>query len=374
MILMAWFTRYSADLKQAIAIAAFGLPAAMLSNVVRSGFISSRRTDLILLNRVVEFLVVVPLNLLLLIRGHGLTTLITVVIVGRSAASALGLWMLHRHVTRVLWWSGASFLRALIRPALTFAFGNSLALFGIHMNTIMLSLMAPVVLVGYFTAGMKLIEGMLLVPVLFGQFYMPQIASSLASNRQAGIAPFHQALCRLFGLTIPAGVGVLLFPEFIVNLLFGPDFRETVPVLRILALFYIVCSADAQLSVILRAAGLQDKDLRILAVNPIVNVIVNLALIRSMGANGVAVGLLSGVLCSAALRYRCIARELGSPKWHKVVSALMLWSVLTGMGVVLLAAGLPGWAQVSLYGLLALPIVTRIAGWWPQAVAAGPTR
>ena len=369
MIVVAWVTNYSAEVKQAITIAAFGLPAAMLSNVVRSGFISSRRTDLILLNRVVEFFLVIPVNLVLLIQGYRLTALIVVVVAGRTAASILGLWTLHRRVSQVVWWSDVAFLRTLISPALTFAFGNSLALFGMHMNTIMLSLLAPVAVVGYFTAGMKMIEGMLLIPVLFGQFYMPQIAASLESNRKAGITSFHQPFRLYFALIIPAGVGVFLFSDFVVTLVFGPAFAETAPVLRLLALFYLVCAADAQMSIILRAAGLQDEDLKILAVNPAVNLLTNLALIPSMGGRGVALGLLSGGLCSATLRYRCIVRELGSPRWRTLISTLLLSNLAIGVGIVVLAARLPGWMQVSLYCFLALALLMRTS-WQPHG--AGP--
>jgi O-antigen/teichoic acid export membrane protein len=372
MILIVRLTNYDTELKRAITVAAFSLPAAMLSNVVRSGFISSRRTGLILLTRVVEFLAVVPLSLVLLLQGHRLTTLITVVVAGRSAASLLGLWLLHRQVTPVIWWSGSSFLRALISPAVTFAFGNSLGLIGMHMNTIMLSLLAPVLVVGYFTAGMKLIEGMILVPVLFGQFYMPQIAASLESSRENGIAPFRGPFRLLFAMTIPAGIALLLFPEFIVNVLYGSEFRETVSVLRILAVFYLVYAADAQLSMILRAAGLQDQDVRILAVNPAVNFLVNLALIPSMGGRGVALGLLSGGLCTTALRYRCIAREVGSPEWPGFISPLLLWSVVTGTGILFFGAGLPGWAQLSLYCVLALAMFTKVARGAPPPPGASP--
>ena len=359
MIIIAWFTNYDTEVKQAITMAALSLPAAMLSNVVRSGFISSRRTGLILSSRIVEFLLVVPLNLVLLSQGYGLTALITVVAAGRTAASLLSLWLLHHHVTRVIWWSGRAFLQALIAPAITFALGNSVGLLGMHMNTIMLSLMASVLVVGYFSAGMKLIEGMILVPVLFGQFYMPQIAASLESNRGAGLAPFREPFRLLFAITIPAGIAVLLFAEFVVGVLYGPGFRETVPVLRILAVFYLVYAADAQLSMVLRAGGLQNKDVRILVVNPAVNFLVNLALIPSMGATGVALGLLSGGLCTTVLRYRCVGHELGSPKWPGFISPLLLWSVATGVAIVFLGQALPGWIQVSLYALLALPMLMR---------------
>jgi O-antigen/teichoic acid export membrane protein len=374
MIVVAWLTDYSTELKAALTVGAFSLPAAMLGNVTRSGFISARRTGLIPLIRVFEFLIVMPLNLVLLFQGYGLTTLITVVVIGRTASGLFGLWLLHRYVIRVIWWSNLAFVRELISPALTFAFGNSLGLFGMHMNTIVLSLMASVLVVGHFTAGMKLIEGIILVPVLFGQFYMPQIAASLESSREVGIAPFRGPFRVLFALTIPAGVALFLFPEFIVRLLYGPEFGETAHVLRILALFYPLYAADAQLSMILRAAGLQTKDLRILAVNPAVNLLVNLALIPSLGGRGVAIGLLCGSVCTATLRYRCIARELGSPKWTSFISSLVIWSVVTGAAIVILGARLPAWAQLSLYCLFALVMFTRVAGLWPGAMRADSSR
>ena len=313
MILMAWLTSYEAELKQAIVLAALGLPASMLSNVVRSGLISNRRTGLIAFSRVVEFLIVFPASMVLLVYGYGLRPLIAVLVVGRSASSLLGLWLLHRHVTPVVWWTSGAFLRTLISPAVTFGVANSLGIFGVQMNTIMLSLMAPVAVVAHFTAGMKLIEGLMLAPVLFGQFYMPQIAGSLESNREAGLAPFRAPFRLLFALLVPVGVSVLLFSPLIVSVLFGQEFRDTVPVLRILALFYLVYATDALLSMILKAAGLQEKDLKILVINPVVNVLVNVALIPWMGATGVALGLLSGGLCTVTLRYRCIAAELGNP-------------------------------------------------------------
>ena len=373
MILVAWFTNYDRELKEAITVAAFGLPGAMLANVVRTGFITTRRNGLILLSRVVEFLVAIPLSVVLLLQGYGLITLITLVVVARSGTSLLGLWLLHRYVTPVVWWKSRALVRELISPATTFAVANSLGLFGVHMNTIMLSLMAPVLVVGYFTAGMKLIEGMNLVPVLFGQFYMPQLAASLESRREVGITPFRGQFQLLFALTIPAGVGLLVFSEFIVDLLFGPEFRQTVPVLRILALYYLVYCADAQLSMILKTAGLQGKDLRIQSVNPCVNLLVNLATIPTMGGQGIALGLLSGALCSATLRYRCIARELGSARWPSLISPLVLWSLAAGSGIVFLAAALPSWAQVFLYCLFALAMLTRVAGWWPRPTVAGPS-
>jgi O-antigen/teichoic acid export membrane protein len=373
MMIASWSTNYDIEVKRALIIASFSLPAAMLTNVVRSGLISSRRTGWIVLTRVFEFVVVVPLNVTLILRGHGIQALVAVVVCGRTASSLLALGLLHHYAIPVVWRANRELLRGLIPPAVTFGVGNSLGLVGTHMNTIMLSLMAPLAAVGYFGAGMKLLEGMMLVPVLFGQFYMPQISASLQSHRPAGVAPFGRQFRTLFAITVPAAVGLLFFADFIIAFLFGAAFRPAVPVLRTLSAFYLVQGVDAQMSMILKSAGLQKTDVRILSLNPLANLLVNLALIPALGGVGVALGLLSGSLCSAGLRYRCIVRRLGNPHWPALLSPVLLWSLATGAAIVLLASSLPPWAQFALYCLLALAMFVRVAGLWPLNPPPGPT-
>ena len=64
------------------------------------------------------------------------------------------------------------------------------------------------------------------------------------------------------------------------------------------------------MSVILQAAHRQRDDVRRLAFNPLVNIILNLMLLPALGPIGAAIGRACGVGASATLRYLLIAREL----------------------------------------------------------------
>ena len=359
MMLASRYAGYDGVLQHALAIAALSLPGAMVLNVARSGLIACRRIEFVFATRLFEFLAVLPLNVVLLLRGHGIEVLTMVLVAGRAASSLLGLLLLHRHGFRVVWWPGRAALQTLLSPAKTFAAGNSLGIVGTHLNVIMLSLMAPVTAVGHYGAAYKLIESMNLTTVLFGQFYMPKIAHSLAAQRAHGLEPFRMPFGLLFAVTMPVGVGLVLFPEFIVKLVFGPDFVETITVLRIMGVFYLVYCCDALLSMVLKAAALQRLDLAIMSTNPLLNALVNLALIPQIGAVGAAIGLLSGGLCSAALRYLFATRRIGALGWITLAAPWFALSLAVGGAIVVWGVSLSPWAQVLLYGLFVMAMV----GW-----------
>ena len=367
MVVASRYVGYDATLQHALAIAALSLPGAMVLNVARSGLIACRRIEFVFATRLFEFLAVLPLNVVLLLRGHGIEMLTTVLVAGRVASSLLGLLLLHRHAFRVVWWPGRASLRALLAPATTFAAGNSLGLVGTHLNVIMLSLMAPVAAVGHYGAASKLIESLTLATVLFGQFYMPKIAHGFATRQARGLEPFRTPFGLLFAVTMPTGVALILFPEFIVKLLFGSGFVETIWVLRIMGEYYLVCCIDALLSMVLKAAALQRLDLTILLTNPLVNVLVNLALIPQLGAVGAAIGQLAGGLCSAGLRYTFATRRISALGWMTLAAPWAALSLSFGGAIVLWGASFSPWVQILLYGLFVMAMV----GWAARAALAG---
>jgi O-antigen/teichoic acid export membrane protein len=359
MVLASSLAGYDQQMMTALTIAALSLPGAMLLSVARSGFIAHQRVGFVFATRLFEFVLIVPLNLVLLIHGWGIEMLTSVLVTGRAVGALLALYLLHRHAIAVLWWPGWERVKALFPPAVTFATSNSLGIAGIHLNVIMLSLMAPVSAVGIFGAGFKLVEGMMLLTVLFGQFYLPQIANSLHSQRSLGLEPFCTPFRLLFAIMIPIGIGLVVFPDIPVRLIFGAEFEQTIDVLRIMGIFYLVYGLEASLSMILKAATLQRLDLQILVTNPMLNVIVNLALIPLFGALGAAIGQLCGGLCSATIRYVCVTRKISSPGWGRLVAPLLASSVLAG-GIITVSSHLaPDWVRVALYCLAMLVMI----GW-----------
>lgn len=361
MVAVSRVAGYDGTMEHALAIAALSLPGAMILNVARSGLIVGQRIEFVFATRLFEFLVVLPLNVVLLFRGHGIEALTTVLVVGRAASSMLALYLLHRHALRVTWRPSRASLHTLLSPAVTFATSNSLGMAGMHLNVIMLSLMTPVATVGHYGAAYKLIESMTLATVLFGQFYMPRIAHSLAAEPARGLQPFAMPFGLLFAVTMPAGIGLMLFPDIIVSLLFGPNFVETVWVLRVMGVFYLVCCFDALLSLVLKAASLQRLDLAILPTNPLANMLVNLALIPHAGAVGAAIGQLTGGLCTAGLRYTFATRRIGQLRWMALAAPWAIAGLCVGGAIVVWGGSIPAWSRLLLYGVLVMAMVSLAA-------------
>ena len=360
MMLVTRLMHYDPAMETALTVAAFSLPGAMLLNVARSGFIAGRHLEFVLTTRVVEFVLVLPASLVLLFHGAGIVALAVTTVSGRAVGALLGLALLHRCAIPVTWWPGRARVRAVARAALTYGSSNALGLFGTHVNVIMLSVLAPIAQVGYFVAGFKLVESLALVVVLFGQFFMPRIAHSLTHERALALEPFRKVFRLLFVLMAPIGIGLVMFPEFVVGLLYGEGFGPTIDILRLMGVFYLVYCADALLSLILKSAELQALDLRLLVANPTVNVSVNFVLIPVFGAFGAAIGQFSGGLCSLALRYGAVSRRVGSPGWVTLGGPAVLASLVVGAGIASSMAQ-PGLAGVSLYGVIMLGMIAATA-------------
>jgi O-antigen/teichoic acid export membrane protein len=99
--------------------------------------------------------------------------------------------------------------------------------------------------------------------------------------------------------------------------LFGTGFGEAAWVLRILMIYLLIESVDGVMSGILKAAHRQGQDVSCLAFNPLINIMLNVVLLPTLGTIGAAIGRVGGVGVSATLRNRLIARELTEVNWFR---------------------------------------------------------
>ncbi|CAN0485408.1 unnamed protein product, partial [Phaeothamnion confervicola] len=118
-----------------------------------------------------------------------------------------------------------------------------------------------------------------------------------------------------------------------------------------MGVFYLVYCFDALLSMVLKSAALQRLDLAILSTNPLLNVVVNLALIPQLGAVGAAIGQLAGGLCTSTLRYAFANWRVGRPGWMTLAAPWAVLSLSFGAAVMLWGGVVSAWCQLLLYGL-----------------------
>lgn len=102
-------------------------------------------------------------------------------------------------------------------------------------NALLLGLLAGNIYVGYFSAAEKIVKAMqslLFLPL--SQTLYPHIGKILHQAYDRGIHLLKRMTFLVGGITFFASIAVFLLAKFIVLIIFGSDFEETVTVLRIL--------------------------------------------------------------------------------------------------------------------------------------------
>src|SRR4029453_3763527 len=95
--------------------------------------------------------------------------------------------------------------------------------------------------------------------------------------------------------------------------------------------------ADALMGVVLKSANRQNQDVRLYAVNPLLNIALNVVAIPLWGSTGAAAAKLAGVLGSSSARYIAISRGLARLHWVEFAARPLLVSVAAGMSLMPLA-------------------------------------
>jgi O-antigen/teichoic acid export membrane protein len=335
---------YSTYLVQVITIASLALIPVFFNTACRSVFLALRKMHFTFLALLAEVTITVSASLYLLLSGYGAVALMITLVAAKVTSASIALTLLCRRVLPLRPPFNPGFLMRTARTVFTFGIGSMLGMLTMRINTIMVSAWVDIATVGHFAAATKIVEIGLIIPNLFAQLLMTRIAYSFNTQGNRDPNLFGAWYQFLFALVVPACVGVWVFAGLILETLFGMGFGSALWILRILMIYLVIESADGEMSVILWAAHRQRADVRRLAFNPLINIVLNLALLPALGAIGAAIGRVGGVGASATLRYRLIARELTAVNWIRFARKPALISI--GVGSVcyaLLDVGRPAW-------------------------------
>jgi O-antigen/teichoic acid export membrane protein len=311
---------YAAPLRSALWIASLALLPMMIAGICRAGFLARRQMHLLFAVAACETAIVVTINTALVLGGHGIVALTTTLLAGKLVASTLALFLLNRHAVPLRFEFDRAFARELLGPIVIFGLSNALGMVALRINTIMLSVWGTMAAVGQYAVATKLVEITLIVPSLFNQLMLPRLARRYATEGTRSLGGLEASFASFFALAIPAGVGVMVFAEPILTLIFGDRFAEAAAVLRVLMICFLVECLDGLLGVILKAAGRQDLDLRVYSANPVVNVLANFLTIPAWGGVGAGISKLVATLCSSSLRIFVVARAVAPMGWFRLAA------------------------------------------------------
>jgi len=347
MLAAARLPGYSAYVVRVITIGSFALVPGFVTTVCRAVFLAMRQMHFSFLALLVEVTVMMCVSLYLLFSGYGAVSLMITLVAAKLASASIALTLLQCRALPVRPSFNLDSLKLTARTVFTFGIGNMLGMLTMRINIIMASGWVDIAAVGRFAAATKLMEIPLMIPALFVQLLMTRMAHSFNTqgNRDPNrFGPWYQVL---FGLVVPIFVGLWVFAKPFLETLFGAGFGNALWILRVLMIYFVIESADAVMSIILKAAHRQRDDVSRLAFNPLTNIVLNLLLLPSMGTIGAAIGRVGGSIASASLRSTLIARELASVNWFRFALKPALISGAVGLVCYSLGdLGRPGWLLV----------------------------
>jgi len=311
-----------------------------------------------------ERLLILSLGLASLVAGYGVVGFVLVFALVRLVDSSALYTYIHLRVVRLvpgrepqLWWQ-------LFRRGLPFAYAGLAITMFFQVDAVMLAQMRSAREVGWYSAPVRVLEGLTLIPRILGYALIPTMAA-LFQTRPAAVTELYRRGSKyllLAGLPI-ATFGALRSDPFI-PLLFGPDYGPSVVVsmllLPVAAFMFLSNFAETTLACINRWATIVTVSTAAL----VLNVTLNLLWIPSYGYLGAA---WATVLTEGA--YFLLSAGSLSAYGHRIGWLRILWrpvlATLVFAAVLWASGGLPLLVR-SLLASVAFGLATVLLGVWDE--------
>jgi len=164
----------------------------------------------------------------------------------------------------------------------------------IYFNTdiIMLGLMKPDEVVGWYKGGYFFIQALMLVPYVVVNSTMPSVSRLWIEDRGALRLLFRKAFQLLFTIGILGAFGIYLGAPLLIKTFLGDKFYNSIAVLRVLAWVIPAMFLNSLYGSILNGIGLERTYTKIIGGTALLNVVLNYILITLFSYTGAAIATL----------------------------------------------------------------------------------
>lgn len=231
-------------------------------------------------------------------------------------------------------------MRRLVLASLPLLASTGLALIFHRMDLLMLGKLEPAAQVGLYTAAIRVIDSVVLVPRVLGTALYPALRQKLEADPDTARALLTES--SRITLTVCSGIGVLVWvlAPWALRITPGPEFVPATEVLRLLSFAIVLQGLAHVVARLLLALDAERDFLLAVSLSLVVNFGLNLYLIGRMGIAGAAWATLVAYALNTSL-YLVAAWRRGHPiAWRGGIAGPLL-AVALG-AVAAHAPGLPG--------------------------------
>jgi len=293
-------------------------------------------------------------------RGLGLGGVSWAFVASAVPSIALGAWLL-RGTGRSLPSPSDPGMAAILRSSAPLAVNGGLALLSLRVEMLAVSYLRGDRETGLFVTALRVVEFLNLVPNAVGAGAMPALTREALSGATDVVRRRTVAMVVL--LAAPAAAGVALVAPGLLSLIFGADYAEAAPSLRVLALAVVPLFLNGVLVTALIAAGRGEWLPRLTALRVAVAAALAFLLVPRFGGLGAAWGFVASETALLALAtHSCAAAG-----FRVRVAAPALGALLLSVPMAVLVGFLPEAPLAVAVGIGVLAYAVTLGAAWRMA-------
>ena len=277
----------------------------------------------------------------ILLVGYGLLGLANVFLVAFSFSSIIGFCIVDVCIEKIRPSFDLKFWRYILKESLPLALSVIFTVIYFKVDVVMLSIIrGSDSEIGWYSAAMRLIELMGIVPALIVSALFP-IVSSLYKESIGSLKGVYKTSFRyLIMIALPIAVGTLLLSEHLIYTIYGEEYVKTIPALKILSLALVFIFVNYILMNILVAVDRQMTNAILAGTCVLVNIALNMCLIPHYGylGAGTATVITEVVLFALGLHY--VAKYICKINIVAVASKPLISVAIMGTFIILATARL----------------------------------
>ena len=194
-----------------------------------------------------------------------------------------------------------------------YAFGTSVsAILSVTVDQMMLGAMLSPVSAGAYNVAVR-ITNLLDIPTnAIAVIVFPQSAKRMVTEGKAGIKYLYEkSVGTLLAILLPGIISLYLFSGFVVTLIAGNEYRDTIPLLHLTLLYCLFTPFGRQFGSILDSIGKTKTTFWVVITVTLINIGLNYIFIESMGVIGAALATLLAHIIGFYIGQLILRKELG---------------------------------------------------------------
>lgn len=268
---------------------------------------------------------------------------LTAISLGYTAGTMLAELAVLLYAWRRGWLRGAPAApwdRGLVRALTPFALTETLAQIGAWMDVLVLGALAPAAAVGLYGVARGFSRALELILRSAAHRFLPVATSAHSeSGVPALVDVYKRVRIVVFTLSWPAMAGCLFGAPALVHLLFGPAYAPAAPVLRVLAVGYLLECLFGYKDLVLIAIGRAGQNAAITAGVIAAGFVGLLALVPRLGAMGAAWAVVGMFVVRIGVLSVLHLRQTGIRPWREDLPLPIVLAAIPTAAVAMLAHG-----------------------------------